>query len=162
MISTAKVKQWSIEKGKRVLKLLQFGAKTAKVAAPFGDDANPIKDMTAIFAETSVSGEPFVIGYVNTDQLAAVGEKRIYSLKEDGSLSSFIWLKNNGTMEIGGDVDNAVRFNPLKTGISATDSAINAELVKIQTALLSVGGTYVPGIITTDIDGSKIEEIKTL
>jgi hypothetical protein len=162
MISTAKVKQWSLEKGKRILKLLQFGAKTAKVAAPFGDDANPIKDMTAIYAETTVNGEPFVIGYVNTNQVAAVGEKRIFSLKEDGSSSTYIWLKNDKTIEIGGNADNAVRFLPLKTGISATDTAITAELAKIQAAFVTVGGVYAPGIISTDIDGSKIAEIKTL
>lgn len=162
MISTAKVKQWSIEKGKRILKLLQFGAKTAKVAAPFGDDSNPVKDMTAIFAETSVSGEPFVIGYVNTNMLAAVGEKRIFSLKESGSLSTYIWLKNDETMELGGNADHAVRFSKLKAGIDAKDELIQAELVKIKAALQTVGGTYIPGTITTDIEAAKIDKIKTL
>ena len=162
MISTAKVKQWSIEKGKRILKLFQFGAKTAKVAAPFGDDSNPVKDMTAIFAETSISGEPYVIGYVNTGMLAEVGEKRIFSLKESGSLSTYIWLKNDETMEIGGNADNAVRFTPLKAGIDAKDALIQEELVKIAAGITTAGGSYTPGNITTDIDGAKITKIKTM
>lgn len=162
MISTAKVKQWFFEKGKRILKVSQFGAKTAKVAAPFGDDANPIKDMTAIFAETSESGEPFILGYVNTDQLAAVGEKRIFSLKETGGLSTYIWLKNNGTIEIGGKADNAVRFSKLNEAIGTKDSLITSELAKIATAIGTLGGTYVPGKISTDLEPAKIDEVKTL
>ena len=161
MISTAKVKQWSIEKGKRILKLLQFGAKTAKVAAPFGDDSNPVKDMTAIFAETTASGEPVVIGYINTNQIAQEGEKRIFSLKEDGNLSTYIWLKNDETMEIGGNVDNAVRFSKLKEGIDAKDLLIVQELAKIATAIGSIGGTYVPGVVVTNIEAAKIKNVKT-
>lgn len=161
MISTAKVKQWSIEKGKRILKLLQFGAKTAKVAAPFGDDSNPVKDMTAIFAETTASGEPVVIGYINTNQIAQEGEKRIFSLKEDGNLSTYIWLKNDETMEIGGNVDNAVRFSKLKEGIDAKDLLIVQELAKIATAIGSIGGTYVPGVVDTNIEAAKIKNVKT-
>ena len=162
MISTAKVKQWSIEKGKRVLKILQFGAKTAKVAAPFGDDSNPVKDMTAIFAETTVNGEPYVIGYVNTEMLARVGEKRIFSLKESGALSTYIWLKNDETMELGGSADNAVRFSKLKAGIDTKDELIQAELVKIQAEFSKLGGAYVPGTISTDIEAAKITKIKTM
>ena len=162
MISTAKVKQWSIEKGKRILKLMQFGAKTAKVAAPFGDDSNPVKDMTAIFAETSVDGEPYVIGYVNTNMMAQEGEKRIFSLKGSGGLSSYIWLKNDETIEIGGNADHAVRFAPLKSGIDAKDALIQAELVKIAAGITAAGGSYAPGNITTDIEGAKITKIKTM
>ncbi|HET8827765.1 MAG TPA: hypothetical protein VFM79_00415 [Pelobium sp.] len=162
MISTAKVKQWSIENGKRILKLLQFGAKTAKVAAPFGDDSNPVKDMTAIFAETSEKGEAVVIGYINTDMVAKVGEKRIFSLKENGTPSTFIWLKNDATMEIGGSADHAVRFTPLSAGITAKDTQINANLALIAAAITTLGGSYTPTPVSTNIEGAKIQEIKTL
>lgn len=160
MISFAKVKQWSLENGKRILKLFQFGAKTAKVAAPFGDDSNPLKDMTAILAETSENGEPVVLGYINKNQLAKEGEKRIFSLKSDGSLSSFIWLKNDETIEIGGNADNAVRFTALKTAIDTKDSLIQTELAKIATGITSAGGAYTPGQITTKLDPAKINTIK--
>lgn len=160
MITTAKVKEWFLEKGKRILKVIQFGAKTSKVAAPFGDDSNPIKDMTAIIAETGVSGETVILGYINTEQIAEVGEKRIFSMKETGRLSTYIHLKNDETMELGGNADNAVRFSKLKIGIDSKDALVQAELVKIAAAITSLGGTYTPGTIQTDITAAKIEKVK--
>ncbi len=160
MISLAKVKQWSLEKGKRIIKLVQFGAKTAKQAGPFGDDSNPLKDMTAILAETSANGEPVVLGYINKNQLAGEGEKRIFSLKGDGTLSNFIWLKNDETIEIGGNADFAVRFNALKTAIDAKDALIQGELAKIATGISTAGGAYAPGNITTNLDPAKNDKVK--
>lgn len=160
MISLAKVKQWSIENGKRILKVFQFGAKTSKVAAPFGDDSNPIKDMTAIIAETGVNGETVIIGYINKNQIAQEGEKRIFSLKPDGSDSTFIYLKNDETIEIGGNADFAVRFTKLKEGIDAKDQAINAELTKIAAGISTAGGSYAPSPISTDISAAKNDKIK--
>ena len=159
-MTTAKVKEWFIENGKRVLKVLQFGAKTSHVAAPYGDDSNPLKGMTAILAETSVSGEVYVLGYVNTHQIAEEGEKRIFSQKLDGKIATYIWLKNDETIEIGGNDYTAVRFAPLKTGIDGKDIKINAELGKIATAIGLLGGAYVPGNITTDLENAESEKIK--
>ncbi|WP_300440730.1 hypothetical protein [Christiangramia sp.] len=160
MISLAKVKEWTLENGKRILKVLQYGPKTSKVSAPFGDDSNPIKDMTAILAETGVNGEPIILGYINKSQIAKVGEKRIFSLKENGELSSFIWLKNDETIEIGGNLDFAVRFNKLKEALDVRDQDINAELTKIATGITAAGGTYTPTPISTDISAAKNDKIK--
>jgi len=160
MITTARVKEWSLEKGKRILKVLQFGAKTSKVAAPFGDDANPVKDMTAILAETGVAGETVIIGYINDNQIAEVGEKRIFSLDATGKLSTYIHLKNDETMEIGGNADYAVRFSKLKEGIDAKDLQIVSELTKIQSAITTLGGVYIPGTVNTDIEAAKINTVK--
>lgn len=159
MITTAKVKEWFIEQGKRFLKVSQFGVKTAKVVAPFGDDANPTKDMTALFSESTENGETFIIGYVNTNQLAKVGEKRIYSTNANGDLSTFIWLKNDGTMEIGGNTHNATRYLPLENGIAAKDALINSNLSQISAALISLGVNYIPTNVETDITEAKNNEI---
>lgn len=161
MISISKISSSVIEKGYRILKVLEFGPKTADECAPFGDDSNPLKGMSAVFAETSVEGEPVIIGYLNENQLAAAGEKRIYSLKEDGSVSSFIWLNNDGKIQLNGNTDNAVRYAKLEEAINLMDTSINAELTKIVTAISTLGGSYTMEPIQTDISAAKIDDLKT-
>jgi len=117
--------------------------------------------MTAIYSPTAVNSEPVIIGYINTNQVAQEGEKRIFSQSLDGSLSFAIHLKTNGTCEIGGAVDNAVRFNALASSLTASDGLINAELVKIQALFTGLGLTYARSQVTTNISSSKINEIKT-
>lgn len=150
-----------IEKGSRILKVEQFGAKTAVECSPFGEDSSPVKGMTAIYAETSEIGDPVIIGYINENQMAAVGEKRMYSVKPDGTISIYVWLKNNGTMELGGTAHNLVRYTPLNTALQSEVNSINSELIKIQTAIVALGGVYVPNSISINITGSKINEIKS-
>lgn len=163
MITFSQVKSSIIEAGKRILKVNEYGAKTALSAANFGDDSQPLKNMTALYARTANNSEPVIIGYINTEQIAKEGEKRIFSQNPStGNISFSIHLKTNGTCEIGGAIDNAVRFNPLKSGIDAKDQLINDELAKIATAIGTLGGSYVPTPLSTNIESSKIEEIKTL
>ena len=162
MITLVKVKD-SLINIYRTLKVLQLGsAKTVDVVAPFGDDSGPTDDMIALYMETSNVSEPVVVGYINKNQIAKKGEKRIFSLKEDGSLSIDVHLLNDGTMKLGGDTHNAVRYSPLEIGINQKDALINTELSKIATALATVGATYVPGNVSSNISLAKIEEIKTL
>ena len=161
MITFSKVRDFLIENGKRILKVDQYGAKTAKVAANYGDDSQPLKNMTAIYSPTAVNSEPVIIGYINTNQVAEEGEKRIFSQSLDGALSFAIHLKTDGTCEIGGNIDNAVRFNALASSLTASDGLINAELAKIAAAISSIGGVYTVAPVTTDISTSKIDEIKT-
>lgn len=162
MITFAKIKSTSIEAKKRILKVLQFGVKTADEIAPYGDDSNPLKDMTAVYIETSEAGEPVIIGYLNTEQLADIGEKRIYSQKANGEISFYIHLKNDGTIEFGGNADNLVRYTPLNSGLQAQVIKINAELVKIASGITAAGGSYVPVPISLNISGSKINEAKSI
>lgn len=119
------VKENIIKAGRRILKVVEFGAKTGDVVAAFGDDSAPLKDMIALYAQTSESGDAVILGYLNKNQIAALGEKRIFSLKQDGSLSFAIHLKNDGTCEIGGDNDFAVRYNELETGFNQLKSDFN-------------------------------------
>lgn len=159
-ITLSKVRSTLLEAGKRILKVEQFGVKTVDLeVSSFGDDGNPIENMTAIYADTSENGEPVIIGYVNENQLANVGEKRIYSLNINGGLSTYIWLRNNGNIEIGGTSHNAVRYAPLNTGIQSQTTGINAELAKISTAIGLLGGTYVVAPVTADISGSEVSDV---
>lgn len=160
-ITIAKVVSTFIKGGFRELKVLEMGPKTADECSPFGDDSNPLKDMSAIFAETSVIGEPVIIGYIQKNRLAQPGEKRIFSLKEDNSLSTYIWLKNNEEIHINGDTDNFVKFTPLEQELLQMVTDINTQLTTIQASLLTVGGIYTPVPIVLDISTSKTEKIKT-
>jgi len=161
MISYAKIKSTLIEKSRRILKVVEFGPKTAIEVAPFGEDGNPLKDMVAIYSKTTEAGERVILGYINKNQISQPGEKRIYSLTPEGAVSFSIHLKGDGTCEIGGDVDNMVRFQALDTALKAQDNLINAELAKIAIAIGSLGGSYVVAPVSTDISASKIEEVKS-
>lgn len=160
MISISKTKSSFKEGAYRILKVFQFGAKTADECAPFGFDGNPPEEMDAIFAETSTGGEPVVIGYIQTQRLAEIGESRLYSLKPDGTLSTYIWLRKNEIIELGGNDENLVKFSKLEQKMLKLQTDINAELTKIATGISAAGGVYVPAQIQIDIKDSKTEKIK--
>ncbi|ASD51623.1 hypothetical protein [Flavobacterium phage V157] len=160
MITFSKFSDAFIDGGKRILKVLQFGAKTADEIAPFGIDSNPIKNMTALYVDTTNSGESAVVGYVNESQLSNKGEVRIYSMDENKAVKSFIWVKNDGSIEFNGNGYSMTRFEPLKQGIQIKDNLINAELAKIATAIGSLGGTYVVTPVSTNIENAKSINLK--
>ena len=133
------------------------------ISSPFGVDSNPLKDMVALYAPTGEKGETTIIGYLNKNQLAGIGENRLFSLKENGDLATYIWMKNDETMEIGGDSDNMVRYAPLNSGVQQFKSDVNIELVKIAAVLNTIiPNSYPPPTLSIDISNSKIDEIKTI
>ncbi|RDY57721.1 hypothetical protein [Flagellimonas nanhaiensis] len=161
MITLSKIKSYVLSNGSRILKVLQYGPRTAVEVSPFGVDSNPLKDMTAVYSKTAEMGEPVILGYINKNQISKQGETRIYSLGSDGNLAFSVHLKTDGTIEIGGNSDFMVKFNPLDAGLKNQDTQINTELGKIATAITSLGGSYVPTPITTNIDQSKLSNVKT-
>jgi len=178
MISLTKHLQATIEAGKRIIQVIRFGksdVQTAFESAPFGFDSQAPKDLRAIYARSSNKTEKVVLGYINKNQLAEIGESRIFSIDSDGQVVMSLLLKNDGTAEFGGDSDFMVRFNELKDGFDELKGDVNAFVIDynahthITTA--TVGPSAVPGIIApttsladpsiADISGAKISEIKT-
>ena len=150
---------------KRMIKVLRFGksdVQTPHEAAPYGVDSNPIKDMVAVFSETLEKGKPVIVGYLNKNQLAEPGEIRHFSTDSNGNLKFYTWLKSDGTMEIGGNVDNMVRHAKLDLALQQQVNLINTELAKISAAVAVAGGSYVVAPISLDISPAKIDEVKTL
>ena len=159
----------------RRIKVLRYGTKDVQTpldAAPFGIDSNPIPKVKAIYAQTEEDANPFVIGYVIQDKIAEIGECRLFSLMEDGSVSTFIHLRNDGTINLAGDADNAVRFQPMADAIEANKAAINDIIQKWNV----FAAAYVPGGPTlqgtppsantatasnADPTGARIDEITT-
>ena len=159
MISLAKVKSFVIEEGKRIVKVLQHGVKTAKEVSPFGIDSGPLEDMTAIYLETENRNEAVIVGYINKNRVAEAGEIRLYSTGPLYQEKSYIYLKKDGKININGDAFSAVRFEPLKSSFSSLDLSVNTELGKISASIAALSGTYLPGVINTSIDNSKSEDI---
>lgn len=160
MITFGKIDTSTLNVGKRILKFFQFGAKTASESMPFGVDSNPIKDMVAIHAETSNSGESVIIGYINKNQLAEVGESRLYSVDSNGAVKSFIWNKSDGKLWLNGNSHSAVRYAPLNTSLQSEKDLINAELAKISTAIGLLGGVYTVTPISINISNSESSDVK--
>jgi hypothetical protein len=150
---------------RRIIKFLRVGkrdVRTSVEVSPYGIDSNPIKGMVAVYGETGQNGQTVIIGYMNKKQLADVGDIRIYSTDSDGALKFYTWLKNDGTCELGGSADNAVRYSKLNAALGNQVIDINAELNKIAVAIAALGGTYIVAPISLDISQAKINEIKTL
>lgn len=150
---------------KRIVKFLRFGDKVVQTsieANPYGVDSNPIKDMVAVYAETTGKGDTVIIGYLNKNLKADVGEFRTFSTDSNGNEKFYIWLKNNGDCEIGGNVDNMVRYQKLADGMLQFQNKLIVQLNLISTGIAAGGGSYVVGDVSIDISQSKINEIKTL
>ena len=178
MIRTAKTESTIIgsaaELGRRFVKFLGLGRsdiRTARQAAPYGVDSNPIAGMVAIYAPTATKGSTVVLGYLNVDAVAAVGEYRTYSTDADGVIKFFIHQKNDGTCEIGGDADNMVRYSKMADAFNELNNKFNAH-VSSYNAHTHPGVTPGPGITapsatpaqpsTANIALARIAEIKTL
>lgn len=164
-MQTLKVIASTLDKlGRRLVKAYRYGVidvQTPLQANPPGLDSSPIKDMVAVYSKTDEDGTRAIVGYFNKNQVAAEGESRLYSIDANGNLKTYIWLKNTGTMELGGNADNAIRYSPLSSELDNFKTQIQDELVKIATGITTAGGAYTPGTLTIDISASKITTIKT-
>lgn len=167
-----------------VVKVLGRGAivdgrgdfKQVKEAGPFGMDSRPTEDKRCLVAFSEVYGKYYVIGTLNTDRLAAVGETRLFCTDANGEFKFNVWLQADGTVLMGDSIvpaayiDFAVKYNSLKLEYDKTKLYLTTLRTATQTALVAVDGV-VPGtsaaFIATmgvlqpgDISSSKNEKIK--
>jgi hypothetical protein len=163
-MTLSKIISTIVQKGMLIVKILASGSsdiKTVYNLLPFGIDSNPTKDYRAIYGNTDVKGENILFGVINKNVLTNVGEVRLHAENTSGNEVFFIHLKNDGNCEMNGNIDNFVRYQKLEDGLSNMVTNINTELLKIQTAISTLGGSYVKSDITLDISDSKIDNIKT-
>ena len=144
----------------------QFGAKTVYEVAPFGDDSCPPQGADIITSDTVNDNCTVSVGVINNNQQAGPGEKRMYAVSVDdqGNITEafYTWMKKDGTFEIGGAIDFAVRFNALNAGLQAQVTKMEGQLTLIAAGIATAGGSYTPGDISLDISAAKIDKIKTL
>jgi hypothetical protein len=176
MLTLVNIISAEIKDAIRSVKFLRYGKKdfqTSFQATPPGIDSHPVKDMIAIYSPTDERGETVVIGYINKNQLAAIGETRIFSTNDVGELQTFIWLKNDGTIRIGGDAKNMVRFQELESGFNQLKTDLNNLISAFNAHMHPTAGTGppsppspgsgIPAVASNaSIEDAKIDEIKTL
>lgn len=162
MIALAKYFSSIIENGKRIIKSKGIGGSvmTTKEVGPFGFDAQPPEGWTAIYADTTNADESVIIGYINKNQLAGIGESRMYSVDAQGEVMATILCDASGRISLNGNQYSSVRYEPLETGLNANDNLINAELQKISIALGTLGASYIVAPVSTNITTAKSETIK--
>ena len=160
MITLSKLKSVAIEQGQRILKVMQYGPKTANECGPFGLDSSPLENYTAIYSETANVGESLIIGYIQKNQIAQQGEARLFSLDSKGLLKAEIFCKADGTIILNGGVNSSIRYEPLNTELQKLKNDINTELLKVQTAITMLGGTYANAPLNLDLTTAKSDTIK--
>jgi hypothetical protein len=160
MITLSRVKAATEE----FIKVLRFGKKdvqTCEPILPAGIDSKPLNEDLAVHGETQDRSDPICLGYVWKSSKTNPGEIRIFARGTDGSEKLYLYIKNDGTAEFGGNVDRLVRYQKLDDGLQALKTKINVELGKIQAAITGLGGAYAKVDVSVDISASKINEIKT-
>lgn len=163
-------------KAARIIKLLRYGkadVQTSSEASPYGLDSNPVKDMVAVYAPTATSGSNVIIGYINKNQKALPGEFRMFSTDKDGVEKFYIWLRDSGEVEIGGDTNWAVKYTELKAELDKLKDNFNNHLIEFNTHTqvvtatpsgLVAGPPVVPSqeTNTSDFSQAKNDKIKTI
>lgn len=142
--------------------------------APFGDDSTPPKNTKGVFTSTYSVENPVILGYFNRNQITTEGEKRIFSVKTDGTVATYVYCKKDGILELGGNANFAVKYNELKTELdklkTSTNNLINAFNTHVH-ATAAVGlpspPTTVPNVIpatsnSSDFSSVKNDKIKTI
>lgn len=161
----AEVISTKIDKAKRFVKVLVMGRDDVQelhLIQPFGIDGNPVKKMRAVHAETLQIGANVIIGFVNENQEAKEGELKLFSTNGQGNQQTYIWLHDDGTIEIGGDLDNMVKYIPLNAGLQAFKGSVDANFTAIAAVLNAiVPGSYTPTPTVMDISLSKVTDVKT-
>lgn len=115
----------------RSIKVSRFGKDdtvTGMEAMPYGEDSNPIAGMDAVYLELSSRKNKVIVGYVNKQQLADVGEKRIYSTDANGNVQFYIWLHSDGTCEFNGRDNHLTQYEALKIGFDQLKTDLNTAL----------------------------------
>lgn len=157
-----------VNEAKRLVKFVRLGAddvQECNVVQPHGFDSSPVKDMVAIYGDTSEIGRPVILGYINPNQLAEVGGTRIFSTDSNGTEKIAIYLRASGRAEIGGDADFLARFSELKDGFDTLKADHNALVTIFNAHLHPVVGasTGFPTITgsqsSASIDAAKINEL---
>ena len=128
----------------------------AEVYSPSGDDSPPLPDDMGFFTQDESTGGVVNVGAI--DQVnapeAEPGEKRFYARDSAGNIVAVVWLKADGTIELNGTADNAVRFLALDTALQLLVAAVNAALAT------KLDGAGTAGAVALDISGAKVDEVE--
>lgn len=173
MITLGKIISTELDNIKRRLVKIQLFGKsdiqTPKEGMPFGLDSNPTKDMIALYAESKEKGKAYIIGYLVKNQKAEVGETRLFATDAQGNEQGYAWLKKDGTLELLGNTNFAVKYNELKIELDALKKSHNDLLTEYKAHIHPTNisaivvsptvSTQIPN--TSDFSKAKNAKIKT-
>lgn len=173
----SKIISSAIVKGKLIIKILGSGKSDIQTVfniLPFGVDSNPNKKIRAIYSGTESLEDRILLGIIFERPDTNPGETRIYAEDSDGNEVIAFYFKNDGSVEMGGNINFLTKFNELKIGFDKLVSDHN-ELVSqfnIHTHPTAAVGppsipTPVPDHIPVsnseaDISASKSDILKTI
>jgi len=163
MIRIAKFNEATINKARRILKVFvrsKIDVFTSYQVGQHGDDSCPVKDADLVHTKTATD-DSVILGVISTNQKCNPGERRIFATDSTGVEKIDIYLRNDGTIEVGGTGDNFVKYTPLNSAMSQLILDINAELVKISAGVATGGGSYVVSPLSLNLSGAKTTKIKT-
>jgi len=141
----------------KVRRLGKSDIQTAPIAAPYGIDSNPIADMIAVYAETSVKGDQVIIGYINKNALAEVGGLRLFSTNAAGVEQFYTYLTPDGNLRLNGIARHLARFEELETAFNELKAAYNGHTHLSTATGTPTSGTSAPS--SADIAAAKIDNI---
>jgi hypothetical protein len=170
----SKILSTTTETGIRIIKVLGIGknVKTVYNSQPFGIDSTPKKNFKGVVIDTASTGESVLIGLLNQEVKTEEGEIRLYSIKANDTESFYVYLKKDGTCEIGGNTNFAVKYNELKAEYDKTKLYLSTLKTATQSALVAIDA-LIPGTsaafiatMTTQVLGdfslAKNDKIKTV
>jgi hypothetical protein len=141
--------------------------------APFGFDSVGVQNMQCVFSDTSNNRYPIIVGWLNTSVVAQEGESRMYATNSGGSVVGYVYLKNNGELNLLGDSNWAVKYTELATQFNELKGKFNDLVASYNQHMHPTAApgapstpTPVPSIFpatpsTADITQSKNTRIKT-
>ena len=172
-ISSTKIGQYPGDTtGDSIIATLKGSAEkgeTAQVHGQSGIIGNPPKGAKGL--RVRIGSLDIIISSLNygVSLPANPGETKIYSTDSDGVEKSVINLKDDGTIEINGNTDNAVSYQDLKDALDNFKTSIDSSIAGSITGHTHISNgpavTTAPGVgsapsTTIDISGSKIDEVK--
>jgi hypothetical protein len=169
----SKILSTTTETGIRIIKVLGIGknVRTVYNSQPFGIDSTPKKNFKGVVIDTASTGESVLIGLLNQEVKTEEGEIRLYSIKANDTESFYVYLKKDGTCEIGGNTNFAVKFNELKTEFNKLKTDHNNFLTEyklhVHTGVTTGAGssgttTSIQIANDSNIDNAKNDKIKTI
>lgn len=171
MIQLVKIISTSIDSAnRRLVKFFRFGKDDVQEvlsASCVGDDSPPIENLRGIYVQTSQVGTPVLVGYINDNQLAQPGEKRIYATDQNGNVILHFYMKSDGTIELGGTGNYAVKFNQLKTEFNELNDKFNDLVTNFNSHVHAANATPIAPPTqafqsTANIDNAKNSKIQTI
>ena len=158
--------------GKRFNTVVCFGTDNTNSmqgynVAPFGFDSVGVQNMQCVFSDTSNNRYPIIVGWLNTSVVAQEGESRMYATDSSGGVVGYVYLKNNGELNLLGDSNWAVKYTELATQFNELKGKFN-DLVTAYNAHIHPTPSGPSGVTvstaspsTADITQSKNTRIKT-